>query len=146
MESYNTDPPSPPRAVITAASSSKVASRFVTETDVKAAQERRKAEWEETYKRMGQEPPPMTEQEDYDPRSLFERLKSNKDKKQEEFEEMIKFKNQFRALDEDEIGFLDSITEEQTAADLEREREIESELSSFRKLVWRFHLAFNNVV
>lgn len=34
-------------------------------------------------------------EEEYDPRSLFERLQEQKDKKQEEFEEQFKFRRSF---------------------------------------------------
>ncbi|RPA81176.1 hypothetical protein BJ508DRAFT_414849 [Ascobolus immersus RN42] len=39
-------------------------------------------------------------------RSLFDILQANKQKKQEEFEEKLKFKNQFRGLEGDEAEFL----------------------------------------
>jgi predicted DNA-binding transcriptional regulator YafY len=41
-----------------------------------------------------------------DTRSLFEILQANKARKQEEFEEKLKFKNQFRPLDEGDVEFL----------------------------------------
>jgi hypothetical protein len=39
-------------------------------------------------------------------RSLYDILQANKQKKQEEFEEKLKFKNQFRGLEGDEAEFL----------------------------------------
>lgn len=43
---------------------------------------------------------------EYDPRTLYERLQEQKQKKQEEFEESKKMKNLVRVLDNDEIEFL----------------------------------------
>ncbi|TQS35121.1 hypothetical protein Golomagni_04467 [Golovinomyces magnicellulatus] len=51
-------------------------------------------------------------------KSLYEILEANKAIKQEAFEEATRLRNQFRALDKDEIDFLDSV--------LERTREEES--------------------
>ncbi|PVI05948.1 hypothetical protein DM02DRAFT_55410 [Periconia macrospinosa] len=44
-----------------------------------------------------------------DGKSLFEVLQANKEAKQEAFEEAARLKNQYRALDEDEAGFLAEI-------------------------------------
>ncbi|TEA27456.1 hypothetical protein DBR06_SOUSAS25110040, partial [Sousa chinensis] len=48
-------------------------------------------------------------EEVYDPRSLYERLQEQKDRKQQEYEEQFKFKNMVRGLDEDETNFLDEV-------------------------------------
>ncbi|BGO91003.1 hypothetical protein NBRC10512_005911 [Rhodotorula toruloides] len=112
-----------------------VASRFVSSNALEEAKKRREAEWREAYARIGQEPPKQEEEEKYDPRSLFERLQENKTKKQEAFEEQLKFKNHFRALDEDEISFLDSMVEDGNEEEKERKKQIEEELRSFRQAV-----------
>ncbi|KAK6539730.1 hypothetical protein TWF694_009931 [Orbilia ellipsospora] len=67
-------------------------------------------------------------------KSLFEVLQANKARKQEEFEEKLKFKNQFRSLDEGEIEFLDSIVSEQRAEEEAKKKELEAQLDDFRKL------------
>ncbi|KAK6495419.1 hypothetical protein TWF481_003443 [Arthrobotrys musiformis] len=67
-------------------------------------------------------------------KSLFEVLQANKARKQEEIEEKLKFKNQFRSLDEGEVEFLDSIVSEQRAEEEAKKKEIESRLDDFRKL------------
>ncbi|KAF3930424.1 hypothetical protein ABW20_dc0101411 [Dactylellina cionopaga] len=69
-----------------------------------------------------------------DGKSLFEVLQANKARKQEAFEEKLKFKNQFRTLDESEIEFLDTIVSEQRAEEDARKKEIETKLDDFRKL------------
>ncbi|EGG11028.1 uncharacterized protein MELLADRAFT_33451, partial [Melampsora larici-populina 98AG31] len=109
-----------------------VASRFVSSSDLENARQKREEEWKETYKRLGQEAPPMPKEE-YDGRSLYEKLKETKDKKQEAFEEQLKFKNQFRALDDEEVAFLDDAAEEQRIAELEKERAIQEEMARFKK-------------
>ncbi|KAF3189455.1 hypothetical protein TWF106_004814 [Orbilia oligospora] len=67
-------------------------------------------------------------------KSLYEVLQANKARKQEAFEEKLKFKNQFRSLDEGEVEFLDSIVSEQRAEEEAKKKELESRLDDFRKL------------
>ncbi|KAK6515598.1 hypothetical protein TWF506_007926 [Arthrobotrys conoides] len=67
-------------------------------------------------------------------KSLYEVLQANKARKQEAFEEKLKFKNQFRSLDEGEVEFLDSVVSEQRAEEEAKKKEIESRLDDFRKL------------
>ncbi|KAL4809670.1 N-terminal domain of NEFA-interacting nuclear protein NIP30-domain-containing protein [Aspergillus unguis] len=66
-------------------------------------------------------------------KSLYEVLQNNKMAKQEEFEEKIKLKNQFRALDEDEVDFLDSIMESTRAQEATVKRETAEQLELFRR-------------
>lgn len=53
--------------------------------------------------------------------------------KQEEFEEKIKLKNQFRSLDEDEVDFLDSIMESTRAQEATVKKETAEQLELFRR-------------
>ena len=55
--------------------------------------------------------------------------------KQEEWEEKTKLANQFRALEEDEIMFLDSVREKQEEEERERKERDGEELKSFRESV-----------
>ncbi|KAI6132731.1 N-terminal domain of NEFA-interacting nuclear protein NIP30-domain-containing protein [Pisolithus croceorrhizus] len=123
-----------------------VASRFVSQSDVEAARARREEQWKAAYARLGQEPPPQPTDDSFDGRSLAEAsgirysgsgssLLTITAAKQEEWEEKMKLGNQFRALEEDEIVFLDSIREKQ--AEEERLRKVQdgAELSDFRKAV-----------
>uniref|UniRef100_A0A3Q3XC18 FAM192A/Fyv6 N-terminal domain-containing protein n=1 Tax=Mola mola TaxID=94237 RepID=A0A3Q3XC18_MOLML len=59
---------------------------FEAELDEK--RKKRQEEWEKVRK---PDDPKEAPEEEYDPRSLFERLQEQKDKKQEEFEEQFKF-------------------------------------------------------
>lgn len=53
--------------------------------------------------------------------------------KQEAFEEKMKLKNQFRALDEDEVEFLDSIMESTRAQEAAVKKETAEQLELFRR-------------
>ncbi|KAL4969068.1 N-terminal domain of NEFA-interacting nuclear protein NIP30-domain-containing protein [Aspergillus stella-maris] len=66
-------------------------------------------------------------------KSLFDVLQQNKMAKQEEFEEKIKLKNQFRSLDEDEVDFLDSIMESTRAQEATVKKETAEQLELFRR-------------
>ncbi|KAF7784413.1 hypothetical protein Agabi119p4_578 [Agaricus bisporus var. burnettii] len=68
-------------------------------------------------------------------RPLAEKLAANRIAKQEEWEEKNKLANQFRALEEDEIQFLDSIRERQEAVERQRKEEDGEELKQFKQAV-----------
>jgi hypothetical protein len=53
--------------------------------------------------------------------------------KQAAFEEQNKIRNQFRALDDDEINFLDEVRERQRQEDEAKRRELEDGLKAFRE-------------
>ncbi|TKC44556.1 hypothetical protein EI555_013465, partial [Monodon monoceros] len=80
--------------------------RFVSEAELDERRKRRQEEWEKVRK---PEDPEECPEEVYDPRSLYERLQEQKDRKQQEYEEQFKFKNMVRGLDEDETNFLDEV-------------------------------------
>lgn len=121
-----------------------VASRFVSQSDIEAAKTRKEEQWRAAYARLGQEPPPQPVDDAYDGRSLAEKLAANRVAKQEEWEEQMKLSNQFRALEEDEITFLDSIRERQAEEERLRKAEDGAELSGFRKAVAARENAINN--
>lgn len=66
-------------------------------------------------------------------KSLYDILQANKAAKQAAFEEANKIKNQFRALDEDEIAFLDEVTAKRRAEEERERREVEEGLKGFRE-------------
>ncbi|KAJ5151921.1 hypothetical protein N7492_010216 [Penicillium capsulatum] len=68
-----------------------------------------------------------------DGKSLYEVLQQNKMAKQEQFEEKIRLKNQFRALDEDEVDFLDSVLESTRAQEAAVKKDTADQLEVFRK-------------
>ncbi|KAH9064264.1 N-terminal domain of NEFA-interacting nuclear protein NIP30-domain-containing protein [Lactarius vividus] len=112
-----------------------VGSRFVSQSDLDTARARRDEQWKAAYARLGQEPPPAPQEDAYDGRSLAEKLAANRAAKQEEWEEKTKLANQFRALEEDEIMFLDSVRERQELEERERQEREGEELKTFREAV-----------
>ncbi|KAK3952474.1 N-terminal domain of NEFA-interacting nuclear protein NIP30-domain-containing protein [Pseudoneurospora amorphoporcata] len=65
-------------------------------------------------------------------KSLYEVLQANKAAKQAAFEEANKIKNQFRALDDDEIEFLQGVAERKRREEKERRKEEEGGLRKFK--------------
>ncbi|KAJ6519940.1 N-terminal domain of NEFA-interacting nuclear protein NIP30-domain-containing protein [Mycena sanguinolenta] len=131
-------------AMVPSLSSAGIGSRFVSQDDVESAKARRDAQWKEAYARIGMEPPARQEQDFSDGRSLAEKLAANKIAKQEEWEEKTKLANQFRALEEDEIMFLDSLRERQEAEERERREKDGEEVQSFKEAVAARNNAVNN--
>ncbi|XP_023285974.1 protein FAM192A-like [Seriola lalandi dorsalis] len=68
--------------------------KFVSESELDERRKKRQEEWEKVRKPDDPEEAP---EEEYDPRSLFERLQEQKDKKQEEYEEQFKFSGSLSA-------------------------------------------------
>ncbi|KAL6310069.1 N-terminal domain of NEFA-interacting nuclear protein NIP30-domain-containing protein [Sparassis latifolia] len=113
-------------------SSGSVGSRFVSQNDIETAKAKREEQWKAAYARLGQEPPPPLTEDVFDGRSLAEKLAANRAAKQEEWEERNKLGNQFRALEEDEVLFLDSIMEKQREEERLRKEMDGEELKHFR--------------
>ncbi|KAL7922674.1 hypothetical protein ACQKWADRAFT_292085 [Trichoderma austrokoningii] len=65
--------------------------------------------------------------------SLYDVLQANKAAKQAAFEEQMKLKNQFRALDNDEIDFLDEVRAKEKADEARARQELETGLKAFRE-------------
>ncbi|XP_061449748.1 PSME3-interacting protein isoform X1 [Rhineura floridana] len=103
--------------------------RFVSEAEIEERRKQRQEEWEKVRK---PEDPEECPEEVYDPRSLYERLQEQKDKKQQEFEEQFKFKNMVRGLDEDETKFLDEVSQQQALIEKQRREEDLKELNEYR--------------
>ncbi|CAL1695374.1 unnamed protein product [Somion occarium] len=116
-------------------SSGTVGSRFVSQDELEIAKARRDEQWKAAYARLGQEPPPPPAEDVFDGRSLAEKLAANRAAKQEEWEERNKLGNQFRALEEDEVLFLDSVLEKQREEERLREEMDGKELKNFREAV-----------
>ncbi|KAG7468699.1 hypothetical protein MATL_G00145630 [Megalops atlanticus] len=103
--------------------------KFVSESELEERRKRRQEEWEKVRK---EDDPEEAPEEEYDPRSLYERLQEQKDKKQEEYEEQFKFKNMVRGLDEDETSFLDEVSRQQSLIEKQRRDEELQELQDAR--------------
>uniref|UniRef100_A0A3P9J235 Proteasome activator subunit 3 interacting protein 1 n=1 Tax=Oryzias latipes TaxID=8090 RepID=A0A3P9J235_ORYLA len=103
--------------------------KFVSETELDERRKKRQEEWEKV---RNPEDPEEAPEEEYDSRSLFERLQEQKDKKQQEFEEQFKFRNMVRGLDEDESSFLDEVSRQQSLVEKQRRDEEKQELLEYR--------------
>ncbi|XP_077451746.1 PSME3-interacting protein [Stigmatopora argus] len=106
--------------------------KFVSEAELDERRKKRQEEWEKVRK---PEDPKQVPEEEYDSRSLFDRLKEQRDKKQEDFEEQFKFKNMVRGLDDDETGFLDEVSRQQSMVEKQRRDEEKQELLEYRSAV-----------
>ncbi|OTF70640.1 FAM192A-like protein [Euroglyphus maynei] len=76
---------------------------FVSESVLDEQRKHRQEEW---LKNRKESDPIEAPEPEYDPRTLYERLQEQKQKKQEEFDESRKMKNLVKVLDNDEIEFL----------------------------------------
>ena len=80
-----------------------MSSGFVTEGEIQEKKRVRQEEWERVRK---PEDPEIAPEEPHDPRSLFERLEEHRVRKQEEWDESHKLKNQIRGLGNKIISFM----------------------------------------
>lgn len=71
----------------------------------------------------------------WDGRSLFDRLKEQKDAKQDEFEESRKFKNMIRGLDDDDVDHLNKVNSKLTQKERDLKEEELKELQDYRQRV-----------
>ncbi|XP_065370361.1 PSME3-interacting protein isoform X1 [Calliphora vicina] len=109
-----------------------MSSGFVTESEINEARQRRQEEREKV--RQPDEPLERPE-EPYDGRSLFDRLKEQKMKKDMEYEEAHKLKNLIRGLDDDEVQFLELVDKNKMDMEKKQMLEEEQELKDFRSRV-----------
>ncbi|XP_052889532.1 PSME3-interacting protein [Anopheles moucheti] len=113
-----------------------MASGFVSETEIAEARRKRQEEWEKV--RTADQPIEAPEDE-YDPRSLYDRLQEQKQKKDSEFEEAHKLKNMIKGLDDDEVEFLDLVDKNRMQAERQAHLEEQKELNEFRAKVATLH-------
>ncbi|CAG8527586.1 13420_t:CDS:2 [Cetraspora pellucida] len=105
--------------------------KFVSSAEIEEARKKRAEEWKAAYERLGEKPPVV--EEEYDPRTLYEKLQEQKMKKEEAFQEMTRFSNLIHRLDEDEIDFLATLEHEQRGKEMEKMKKVEQELEEFRR-------------
>ncbi|XP_055627298.1 PSME3-interacting protein [Toxorhynchites rutilus septentrionalis] len=113
-----------------------MSSGFVTETEIVEARKRRQEEWEKV--RTADQPLEAPEEE-YDSRSLYDRLQEQKQKKDLEYEEAHKLKNMIKTLDDDEVEFLDLVDNNKLKAERQAQLDEEKEMSEFRQKVASLH-------
>jgi len=107
-----------------------MSSGFVTEAEIEEKKLKRQEEWDLVRK---PEDPEEAPEEVYDHRSLFERLEEQRAKKEEDWEEEHKFKNQFRGLDDDECNFLDHVEDLRAEADRQAKIEERREVQEYQR-------------
>merc|ERR1712173_134309 len=78
--------------------------------------------------------PKEAPEEQYDHRSLFERLEENKRTKQEEWDMQHDIKNVVRGIDDDEAAFLDKVDDVKAELENKRLKEEKQELEDYRKM------------
>lgn len=71
--------------------------------------------------------------EEYDPRTLFERLQEQKMKKEAEFEEQHQLKNMIRGLDNDEVAFLEYIDRNRIQEENQKNAEEKKAIEEFQQ-------------
>lgn len=78
---------------------------------------------------------PAAPEEPYDGRTLYDRLKEQKDKKDADFEESRKFKNMIRGLDDEDVDHLSNVDTKRL--ELEKQQRIEElkEMREYREKV-----------
>lgn len=109
-----------------------MSSGFISETELAERRRVRQEEWEKVRK---PDQPLEAPEEDYDHRSLFERLQEQKQKREFEFEEAHRLKHMIKGLDDDEIEFLDLV--DRSKLEEERKKSVEEarEMADFRNKV-----------
>ncbi|VDN05296.1 unnamed protein product [Thelazia callipaeda] len=109
--------------------------RFVSEKELSEARKRRQEEWEKVRKPGDPEHPP---EEEGDNRSLYDRLKEVRDRKQEEYEEEHRFsefsENLVRGLDTDECDFLARVEDCKAKQTMEQTKEEKALLSEIDRV------------
>ncbi|KAF9549972.1 hypothetical protein EC957_002032 [Mortierella hygrophila] len=91
----------------------------------------RKEEWEKAYAN-NENPPPIQEEVPYDPRTLYERLQEQRQKKTDAFAEATKFGNLIHKIDNDEFDFLSSLEDEDAKKKREQAEQEAEDLKNFR--------------
>uniref|UniRef100_A0A915C5I1 FAM192A/Fyv6 N-terminal domain-containing protein n=1 Tax=Parascaris univalens TaxID=6257 RepID=A0A915C5I1_PARUN len=104
--------------------------RFVSESDLEEARRRRQQEWEKIRK---PDDAAVAPEEEVDHRSLYERLKEVRDKKQAEYDEEHRFKNMIRGLDSDETEFLAMVDDLKAKQDRLKKEEENAIMSEFER-------------
>ncbi|KAF9119481.1 hypothetical protein BGW39_000279 [Mortierella sp. 14UC] len=81
---------------------------------------------------MPMDPPPIKEEVPYDPRTLYERLQEQKQKKSDAFAEATKFGNLIHKIDNDEFDFLSSLEDDEAKKKREQAEQEAEALKAFR--------------
>ncbi|XP_043286491.1 PSME3-interacting protein isoform X2 [Venturia canescens] len=109
-----------------------MSSGFISEAEIAEQRRIRQEEWDRV--RTADQPQEAPE-EKYDPRSLFDRLQEQKNKRDMEYEEAHKLKNMIKGLDDDEVEFLDLVDRTKLEEERKKNMEEEKEMRDFKAAV-----------
>ncbi|KAF9112641.1 hypothetical protein BGX27_003029 [Mortierella sp. AM989] len=98
---------------------------------IEEAKKARQEEWKKAHDNK-ENPPPLQEEVPYDPRTLYERLQEQKQKKDDAFAEATKFGNLIHRIDNDEFDFLNTLENDEAKKKRELAEQEEEELKRFR--------------
>ncbi|KAI0126105.1 N-terminal domain of NEFA-interacting nuclear protein NIP30-domain-containing protein [Xylariales sp. AK1849] len=115
----STSPPSQPIASTSSTNPEKASAWAAAQVQLDRERQQREAARQTTIESSSQQ-------------SLYDTLQANKAAKQAAFEEANRIKNQFRALDDDEVDFLDDIVERERREEEVKRREVEEGLAAFK--------------
>jgi len=107
-------------------------SGFERESDIEERRKRRQEEWESVRTK---DQPELAPEEPYDGRSLYDRLKEQRDAKDLEFEEARKFKNMIRGLDDDDVDHLNTCDDRKLIEERKQKEDELKELNDYRTKV-----------
>ncbi|XP_071639424.1 PSME3-interacting protein isoform X2 [Temnothorax longispinosus] len=110
----------------------KMSSGFISEAEIAEVRQRRQEEWDRV---RNADQPIEAPEEPYDPRSLYERLQEQKNKRDIEYEEAHKLKNMIKGLDDDEVEFLDLVDRKKMEEERKKNLEEEKEMRDFKAAV-----------
>ncbi|KAH9490106.1 hypothetical protein Btru_035271 [Bulinus truncatus] len=100
---------------------------FVSDEEVQEQRQQRQAQWEKV--RQPDDPVECPEEET---RSLYEQLQANKELKDREFEEETKLRSSVKGLDEDEVLFLNFVSDRQVQLEKDRNKEEKSVIEELK--------------
>jgi len=104
-----------------------LASKFVTEEEVQDQRQKRQSEWEKV--RQADDPAEAPEAET---RSLFEQLSANKTVQDQEADDESKLRASVKGLDEEEVHFLNFVSNRQLQIEKDRSNEEQSVIAELK--------------
>ncbi|CAG8614366.1 10483_t:CDS:2 [Paraglomus brasilianum] len=118
--------------------------KFVSQEEIDEARRKRQEEWKIVMEKTGKEAP--QQEEEYDPRTLYERLQEQKMKKEEAFQEQTRLSNLIHRLDEDEIEFLATLENQERKSEKVKLKKEEELLEEFRRAAAEADEATHNAI
>lgn len=102
--------------------------KFESQGEVDEKRRKRQEEWEKVRK-----PDDPVEAPEEETRSLWQQLQDNQDAKNQEFDEQVKLRNSVKGLEDEEVKFLEHVSNRQVQLEKEREKEESVVLEQMRE-------------